>query len=176
MDSLPILLDGAAVGQVCVRQEGLYLVFSAQCRIPSDEVFRLEAVGDQGRLPLGIPAPCGDMFALTHRVSCREAGTAGNLKRAELRPSDDQPDGTTRWQTAVQPERLFRSGFLREQMRGAEGVLFLQENGVFRVALPYDRRRPFLLTSLFCFARVRTIHGKTYAVFSFDRNENPVLP
>ena len=43
------------------------------------------------------------------------------------------------------------------------------------VALPFDCRRPFLLTGLFCFARVRRIGGRDYAVFAFDRWEMPVF-
>ena len=36
------------------------------------------------------------------------------------------------------------------------------------LAVPYDVGRPFPLTALFCFAHIRRIHGRSYAIFAFN--------
>ena len=40
---------------------------------------------------------------------------------------------------------------------------------------PYDPARPFPLTPLFCFARIRRIGSRDYAVFAFDDRGDPTL-
>lgn len=172
MEEVSILQDGRVCGSLRVEREGLYVAYQAVCRAGDEETpLRLVAVGEAGEVRLGIPAPEGKMLALRRRLSAREAAAAGHLLRGELREMEPR----TAWQAVPAPEQLFRDGTLRQQLRGAEGVLTRQEEGVRFLALPFDCRRPFLLTGLFCFARVRRIEGREYAVFCFDRSDNPVF-
>lgn len=174
MERTPVMLDGNAVGTLTAAEEGLYVCYRAEYRLPSPQVLRLVAVGNQGELRLGVPEPRSGVFRLTRRLSARESEQAGRLLRGELRWTGEEEEAA-RWQPAADPRLLFRSAFLREQLRGCQGALTRQEEGLRYLALPFDRRRPFLLTSLFCFARVRRIGGQEYAVFCFDRGENPVF-
>ena len=73
------------------------------------------------------------------------------------------------------PEALFRSRWLREQLWGLSGLLTRSGDGRRYVAAPYDAGRPFPLPALFCFARVVRIGGRMYAVFAFDKGEQPVF-
>lgn len=173
MDPVPILLDEERVGELSVRQEGLYTRFDALCRGLGQAPQHLSAVGALGSLRLGVPEPDGSVWRLRRRISNRDLSALGELRYGELRPCGE--DTGRRWEQAPYPEQLFRGAFLRDRLRGSEGVLTRQEDGVRFLAVPYDRRRPFLLTSLFCFASVRPIGGKPYAVFCFDRGENPVF-
>ena len=174
MDRVPVLLDGKPVGELTALEEGLYVRYQARCRLPQSALLRLFAVGEGGELRLGVPEPKGGAFSLERRLSARESGGAGKLLRGELRPALWEEDGAA-WQAVPAPERLFRTDFLRQQLRGCQGILTRTEPGVRFLAIPFDCRRPFLLTSLFCFARVRYISGREYAVFCFDRDENPVF-
>ena len=171
MDKLPILLDGTAVGELTVWDEGLYRVFQANCRCRG--VFRLCAIGENGSLRLGVPQPQGEALTLCRRCSVREAEGTGRLLRGELQSCEEGEHSP--WQPAAHPEQLVRSPFLQERLRGLTGAMALREGDVLRLALPYSPRQPFWLSALFCFARICRIRGQTYAVFSFDKEEWPVF-
>lgn len=174
MDRVPVMLNGRAVGDLTVVREGLYVRCEACCRLEPGTLARLYAVGKAGEFRLGIPEPRSGGFCLERRIAARELEPAGMLVRGELRPVEP-PEGSGVWEPAPAPERLFHGDFLRGELRGCRGVLTRKEGEIRYLALPFDCRRPFLLTSLFCFARVRPIGGKAYAVFAFDRAERPVF-
>jgi len=173
MNSLPILLNGKKTGEAEQREEGLYLTFHAVCQAPGQGVFRLVAVGTEGELPLGIPAPSGGKLVLWKKISRREAQRAGELERAELRACG-APEKA--WTAAPAPEQVFHSPFLRERVLGAEGALISREEKGFRLAIPCGPAGPFPLAAFFCFAQVTVIGEREYAVFRFDREENPLFP
>ena len=50
-----------------------------------------------------------------------------------------------------------------------------RSRGRRELAVPYDVGRPFPLTALFCFAHIRRIHGRSYAIFAFNGEERPVF-
>ncbi len=181
MDKFPLYLNGRSIGELTVTREGLYDYFAVECSPPDQEVYRAYAVGEQGQLRLGIPEPEGEVFRIRRRIPVRETAEAGKLVYGQLQTLEEggawgpvfTPQAS--WRAEPRPERLFRSAFLREQLRGVSGVLTQEQAGYRFVALPYDGRRPFLLSSLFCFARISWISGREYAIFAFDRDENPVF-
>ena len=175
MDRVPVVLNGQTVGDLTAAKEGLYVRCQARCRLEPGTLARLYAVGKTGEARLGIPEPRNGAFCLDRRVAARELAPAGFLLRGEVRPVGAPEEDTGGWQPVSDPERLFRGDFLRRELRGCQGVLTRTGDGVRYVALPFDCRRPFLLTGLFCFARVRRIGGRDYAVFAFDRWEMPVF-
>lgn len=173
MDRFPLLADGVQTGELTAAADGLYIRFHALCDLPAPGLYRAFAVGERGELRLGVLEPDHARFSVLRRISAREAGEAGRLLRGEIRPCGEADP--SRWQSVARPEELLRTPFLREQLRGLTGVLTRREGGVLFLALPFSARHPFLLTSLFCFASVRQIGAKKYAVFAFDRDENPVF-
>ncbi len=174
MERVPVLWNGRAVGELTASDRGLYVDCRARCFLPEGTLGRLYAVGEAGEVRLGVPEPGEAGYCLRRSLSRRELNAAGPLLRGELRtgPADESPDG---WRRAPAPEGLFRSGFLRRELRGCRDVLTREQDGIRYVALPFDCRRPFLMTGFFCFARVRRIGGREYAVFAFDRDEFPVF-
>ena len=54
-------------------------------------------------------------------------------------------------------------------------VAALHIEGERRMAVPYDGTAPFPLPTLFCFAEITCMDGKTWAVFTFDRDGLPVF-
>ena len=181
MDKFPLYLDAVPVGELTVTRQGLYTCFQVECALAQPALCRAFAVGESGRLRLGVVEPLGaGTFGICRKLPTRDCAAAGRLTKGELErcgqqtvPEPDRP--AARWRPEPHPERLFRSDFLKEQLRFARGVLVSRRGAVQLIALPFDSRRPFLMTALFCFARVCTIGTNLYAVFAFDRDERPVF-
>lgn len=172
MDKFPLLLDGKPAGELTVEREGLYTWFSARCPLPPG-LWCAWAVGDRGELRLGVLEPEGTQGTIRRRFSGRLTAPLGRLLRGEVRPAGaKEPE---EWESAPDPDRLFRAPWLRQRLKGAQGAKTRQADGVRYLALPYDKGRPFPLTTLFCFARLRGLGGGTYVVYAFDRQDRPVF-
>lgn len=173
MDKFPILLDSRPAGELSVEQEGLYTCFTARCPLPPG-LWCAWAVGDRGELRLGVLEPSGNQGVIRRRFSRQLTGPLGRLLRGEARPAAlREPEN---WETVPDPERLFRAPWLRQRLRGAQGVLTRQTGEGRCLALPYDRGKPFPLTTLFCFAHLREIRAASYVVYHFDSQDRPVFP
>ncbi|MBU5626988.1 hypothetical protein KQI82_08725 [Oscillibacter sp. MSJ-2] len=173
METYPLYLDGTLLGKLICRRDGLYLTFEVYCFRPDNGLYRAYAVGERGELTLGVMEPRGEDLYLARRLSCREAEAAGPLRCCEARAV--LPRAEEGWRPLEHPEDFFRSGFFKGQLRDVEGALWRERDGGRQLALPFDSRRPFLLTELFCFARIRLLQGRQYAVFTFDRQDQPVI-
>lgn len=174
MDKFPLLWEDRTIGELTAERESLYTWFEARCRLPGEGLWCAWAVGDAGELRIGVLEPAGDRAAIRRRFSGRLTAPLGRLLGGEVRPAAPAETAVS-WQRAERPETLFRTPWLQDELRGAEGVLTRTGEDCRFLALPFDRRQPFLLTQLFCFARVRRIAGREYAVLAFDRNEFPVF-
>jgi hypothetical protein len=128
-------------------------------------------VGDRGELRLGVLEPEGDQAAIRRRFSHQLTAPLGRLLRGEVRSADRC--GEEIWEAAPQAGQLFRTPWLRQQLRGASGALTRTEAGRRYLAMPYDKGKPFPLTPMFCFAEPRQIHGARYVVFCLDQNDWP---
>ena len=172
MDKFPLVWEERVVGELTAEREALYTWFSARCRCPEEGIWCAWAVGDRGELRLGVLEPCGEQAAIRRRFSRQMTAPLGKLLRGEIRPAGAPPEN---WDPAERPERLFRAAWLQQLLQGAEGALTRTEEGWRYVALPYDAKKRFPMETLFCFARIRQIRGKPYAVFHFDGEEQPVM-
>lgn len=174
MDKFPLLRDGQAAGELTTEREALYTWFSARCRTPGEGLWCAWAVGDRGELRLGILEPTGEQAAIRRRFSDRMTAPLGRLLRGEIRPAAGREE-PEQWQAAPEPARLFQAPWLRQRLRGAQGVLTRSGNGCRYLAIPYDKGKYFPLTTLFCFARIRRIADREYVVYAFDEQERPVF-
>ena len=179
MDKFPLLLDGVPSGELTAEREALYTWFTARCPLPAEEgaLWCAWAVGDRGELRLGVLEPQGEGGGpgmIRRRFSRQMTAPLGRVLRGEARPAGQrEPE---RWENAAAPERLFRAAWLRQRLRGVQpGLTRKTGDGVRELALPYDAKKPFPLTALFCFARVRSIGEGRWAVFRFDSEEHPVF-
>ena len=77
------------------------------------------------------------------------------------------------WEYVQEPEKLFHTPTLKRHLLTGKGVLVSRRGEHCFVALPFDARRPFPMTDMFCLARIRRIHQRQYAVFCFDGQEQP---
>ena len=173
MDKFPLMQDGRPVGELITEREALYTWYEARCRLPGEGLWCAWAVGDRGELRLGVLEPCGNRASIRRRFSAQLTAPMGRLLQGEIRPVRPAEPGD--WAPLERPEALFRSRWLREQLWGLSGLLTRSGDGRRYVAAPYDAGRPFPLPALFCFARVVRIGGRIYAVFAFDKGEQPVF-
>ena len=175
MDKYSLLWDGRAAGELTVEQEALYTWFEARCRLPGEGLWCAWVAGEGGELRLGVLEPAGEEASIRRRFSRRMTEPLGRLLQGELRPAAGEDREA--WETVPDPAAAFRSPWVQKRLRGIKGALLRRgEDSRRYLALPYDRRGPFPLTTLFCFACIRHIGGKAYAVFAFDGEETPVFP
>ena len=170
MDKFPLLWEGKAIGELSAEQETLYTRFTVRCRLPGEGIWCAWAVGDRGELRLGVVEP---QNGIRRRFSRQMTAPLGKLLRGELRPAGDRTEEN--WTAAPEPDRLFRTPWLRRQLRDVRGALTRTAEAGRFLALPYDEKRPFPLTPLFCLAQPRNIGGKRYMVYAFDGKEWPVF-
>lgn len=65
----PVMYGQEAVGTVDVCREGLYYTIQAQCSLPADSIFRLEAKAGEQQLNLGVLTPFKDGFGVSVKVA-----------------------------------------------------------------------------------------------------------
>ena len=170
MDKFPLLWEGKAIGELSAEQETLYTRFTVRCRLPGEGIWCAWAVGDRGELRLGVVEP---QNGIRRRFSHQMTAPLGKLLRGELRPAGDRTEEN--WTATPEPDRLFRTPWLRRQLRDVRGALTRTAEAGRFLALPYDEKQPFPLTPLFCLAQPRNIGGKRYLVYAFDGKEWPVF-
>ena len=172
LDKFPLLREGKTVGELTVEREQLYTWFEARCRPLDETLWCAWAVGDLGEIRLGVLEPCGGGLSIRRRFSGRMVQPAVRFQEAATTAIYTETPGS--WKPLTHPERAFQTPWLR-QLLGREPEALIREEGERRcVAVPYDPARPFPLTRLFCFAQIRRIAGRNWAVFRFD-GENPVF-
>jgi hypothetical protein len=134
--------------------------------------------GENGKIELGTLMPEQNELRLRRSIPIEKLKQAGcwpiqdggvNLIHAFSRGG--LPQG---WREEEKPERLFsHDPILREAARKLKGCLYYVGQEGFHLAVPYGNRRPFGLIPIFCFAQIRTLAGKQYAVFSFNQEGAP---
>lgn len=172
MDKFPLLLEGRPAGELTAEREGLYTWFSARCPLP-EGLWCAWAVGERGELRLGVLEPDGGRGSIRRRFSGRLTAPLGRLLRGEVRPAGAREPET--WEAAPEPDRLFRAPWLRQRLKGLQGARVRRDGQTRYLALPYDKGKPFPLTTLFCFARLRSIGEGRYVVYAFDGQDRPVF-
>ena len=172
MDKFPLCWRGKSCGEVITEQEPLYLRFSVRGSLPEAGLWCAWAIGERGELRLGILEPCGEEAFLCRRFSQRLTAPLGRMLRGELRPVTK----TVQEGWSLLRENPFQTPWLRKQLQHISGAMICTEHEVRYLALPYEPKQPFPLVPLFCFAKVREIQGRQYAVFAFDREEFPSFP
>ena len=131
----PILENGAEIGRLYARQEGLYTVLEA--RLPQRAgLTRLYLVGEKGVRALGLMEPGGGGCTLVRRLSRRElpgaircASTTASEPKAK-RPQQSERGGWREGERGLlyDPERRFVA-FPAGLRAGARGMRTLSING-----------------------------------------------
>lgn len=172
MDKFPLMQGGVSVGELITEQEALYTWFEARCRLPGEGLCAPGrwATGESCGWAFWSPVGTGPQSAAVFRPA---DAPLGKLRQGEIRPA--HPPEPEDWTPLERSAVRLRSPWLREQLHLVSGVLVREEQGRRELAVPYDVGRPFPLTALFCFAHIRRIHGRSYAIFAFNGEERPVF-
>lgn len=171
MDKFPLLWSGRPAGELATEKEPLYTWFTARCHLPEEGLWCAWAVGEQGELRLGVLEPEGGQMSIRRRFSDRMTAPLGRLLRGEVRSAVED---ASVWEAVPEPERFFRTPWLRRQLRGVKGALTRRGEGWRQLALPYDPRKPYPLVPMFCLSRIRRLGEERYVIYTFDRQEWPI--
>ncbi len=166
-----MLREGKACGELTVEREGLYIRFTAAGSLPDDRLWCAWAVGEKGELRLGVLEPEKGRGRVSRRFSGREASVLGRCLRCEVRRAGETP---RTWSPVGDPAVLFHSPELRRLLAGKRGVLVCREGETLLLACPWEKRQPFPLVPLFCFARLRCVGSRYFLVFAFE-GERPAF-
>ena len=173
MDKYPLLWQGKSAGELTVTEEGLYTCFDCGCRRPGGGSGGAGAGGAGGRLRRGVLEPDGRQGTIRRRFSHQMTAPLGKLLRGEVRPAAEKQ--VEEWEPFRSEKAALRTPWLRQALAGTDGVLTRWVDGKRWLAVPWDCTRPFPLMPIICFASLRRIRDRDYAVFLLDGEEWPLF-
>ena len=165
MYTVPLLQGGREIGTVRVREEGLYLRFTARMNGCTEGIRRAYLQFENGEQLLGVMEPDGSGMCCTRCFAKQQLCRLGALCAASLRGRDE-----ICWQSY--DGRL--PGRFAAQIRKT-GSLQRREGDSILLALPYSADAPFPLTELFCLASFSQIDGRDYIVYRFSEQGIPKI-
>ncbi len=80
---------------------------------------------------------------------------------------------SARWRWEHRPSARFSDPLLADSAASWGSMLLRETEQGFQLAAPFDPRRPFPITMLFCLARVAQVDGQPHVVFSFQGDGTP---
>ncbi len=181
---------GGESGKVCVKKEGMFLVFEAELpECSSDAAVYAECGGLKKEIGRVTPRTGGSahMKKRMSPAALKAAGIEGIEKIESFSASCDAPapypappptveesmDET--WQPCADPGALFSDQDARESCRGVQGALTSRDGaGIVKLALPLEFGKPFLPMPIFTYGSWKKIDGRGYLVFSI-RGGRPVI-
>jgi len=167
-----VLWDGRECGELRTEREGLYTRFSVTGSLPDEKLWCAWVVGERCELRLGVLEPEKGRGVISRRFSGGDTAALGRVLRCELRRAGETPQ---KWTAVGDPAGLFHAAWLRSRLSGMQGALTCRMGKTRLLALPWEKRQPFPLTPLFCFAKLRCIGSRYYLVFAFDGEDRPVF-
>ena len=176
-------LDGGR-GWLTVREENGRVRMEGQ--LPDDRrgLYKGWLLGSRGRALAGTFVPEGGVLKLRRTLSLDElrrqgawppTGGLAELAFAAGAPPRGNPAPPAGWRWEPHPAGRMGEPLLARAV-GERRVLYRPEDGGFSLACPFDPAKPFPLTPLFCFASVRRLGDRWYAVFPFRPGGCPRPP
>lgn len=160
-------------GTMICRENGNRADLLIRVRNDGRGLFKAWIRGETGKLELGTLIPEQNELRLRRSVPLEKLKQAGcwPIKESGINlihsfNTGGLPQG---WREEETPVRLFaKDPILGEAAAKLKGCLLCVSEEGFHLAVPYGSRRPFGMIPIFCFARIRTLGGKAYTVFSFN--------
>ena len=165
-------------GRLICRTRGNQAEVTMTLDPPGPGLYRGILCGKNGWMDLGTLLPEGEGLRLTrthtidHLARCGCWPVTGG--RAELRYAFGAKKFPQGWGEGRDLSRRFSDPILAEAVENT--ALFRRETDGFSLAFPWDPKAPFPLVPAFCFARVETMEGRPWVVFSFRDGGWPVVP
>jgi len=171
VDKFSVCWHEKSCGELTVRREGLHTWFHARCHLPKDGLWCVWVVGKEGDLRLGVLEPQGSEAEIKRRFSESITNPVGQIQYGEVRRVEEKRQ--SRWCHGVPV--FFRTPWIQRQIAGRSDILACDDEKGRMIAIPFSMNQEFPLSALFCFAEIRPISGKYYAVFAFDKKEWPIF-
>lgn len=165
---MDLLEQGKVVGQLQVKQEGLYTLFQASTPTLGADLQAVYLIGEQGQQRLGVLEKIGVGGDLRRRLSRQMLRPLGTITHGDVRPVGDSP-----WQPL--PHHAFQSPYLQVQCAKVAGGLWRSQGSGGQIAVPMRVDAPFALMSYFCFFKDRQINKAPYLVVTLDNGEHPMV-
>ena len=159
------------------EEQGAYLHLTACRPLQGDELYKVWLLGSQSEFLLGTMIPEGGQLCLKRTVSRNTLHTSGcwpavGVRCAQTTPHLSQPC----WRWEHFPAHLIADSVLSDSVCAWGAILYRKDNDGFSFAAPFDTRRPFPYTPLFCLACIATVDLHPHVIFSFTQDGRPRLP
>lgn len=167
-------------GKLFCRNDGQRCHLCAEGRDDGRGLYKVYLHGGQGSMLMGTLMPEQGMLRLRRSISIAE------LKRkncwpiadahAELAFSFSEDEGNAvpeGWQRAEHLADMLQDEILRKSAAELKEAFIRWEETGFLLAMPYEERKPFPLTPLFCLGTFCRLGERGYIVFCFDRSGVP---
>lgn len=168
MDKVAVLEHGKTIGEMTLQPQGLYTVFHATVFVLDEAVQAVYLVGETGEMRLGVLEKKGQGGDVVRQLSNQSYSHIGKVKHGVVRLAQDSP-----WQSLK--GRSFTSPYLKALCPKIEGGLWKPWGQGMKIAVPYQRGKPYPLMALFCFAVGEEIDKTPYLVVTLTEKEQPVV-
>lgn len=175
----PFYKDGICKGTLMVTPLGGRTEISVVCKNDKAGVYKGMLHGTKGSISLGhlLPQEQNERLELRLVLSRAQLEPIGTIAWGEALLSYGmtwEQDSFSGWEVESVPERIFRDPVLVKAARAQKQAWIQKKNGILFLAFPFWQKE-FPLLPLFCFAEVKKLNKKLYAVFAFDQEGMPVL-
>lgn len=175
-----------AKGWLTCRQTGQRAELLLELPNDGRGLYRAWVQGPGGKTELGTLLPEGGCLRLARGFPIQELQrrgcwpvTGGQVQMTyAFSGAPSGPAMPKGWGRLAQPDQCFpHDPVLAQAARQAGSCLRCRrETGAFSLAWPWEPRRPFPLSPLFCLAQVKSLGGRPHVVFSFAPDGTPVIP
>ena len=175
----PFYKDGICKGTLLVTPLGDRTEVSVVCRNDKAGVYKGVLHGTKGSISLGhlLPKEQTERLELRLVLSRAQLEPIGTIAWGEALLSYGmtwEQNNFSGWEVKPIPERMFQDPVLAKAARAQKQAWIQKKNGILFLAFPFCQKE-FPLLPLFCFAEVKKLDKKLYAVFAFDQDGMPVL-
>ena len=170
-------------GYLTCRSRGTQADIYMEARPERPGLYRGALIGPAGRWDLGLLLPEGGCLRLSRTLftdALARAGcwpvTGGEAVLTHAFSGGPEPSVPPGWRRLSDPSACFPDDPVLARAAGnSGGWLFCRRTGGrFSLAAPWEPGAPFPLLPVFCFAQIRQMAGRNWAVFRFHPDGTPV--
>jgi hypothetical protein len=170
-------------GTLTWEERGPYIHLTACRPLQGDDLYKVWLQGQQGEFLLGTMIPEEGQLRLARTVSRNTLQTGGCWPAVGVRCTQTAvtvhsnahpPQSCWRWEHF--PAHRLTDPVLTEAACAWGAILFRQEVDGFSFAAPFDPRRPFPYTPVFCLATISMVDLHPHVILRFTQDGKPRLP
>lgn len=163
-----------------IREEGAQVHLSVWRGMDGVGLYKAWLRGSGPDFLLGTLMPEGKYLKLQRTVSLdrlKQAGCwpiqSGKTAMSFHFTGSENQGFFSRWRWEHRPSSRFSDPALAESASAWGSMLLRDVDQGFQLAVPFDSRRPFPITTLFCLARIVQVDGQPHVVYTFNTDGTP---